>query len=210
MLRRWLIAKKDLRRRIIKINLVVDVGFADVSKYQPLKERCSPYEIISDAKIAIVYIAKINDVLSYYGRWYIASLNNFLKNTNRAIVDIVKELGYNAVGLIDERLDKDLIGKISFRQFAVLAGLGSIGLNRCLIHPRYGPRILIGVVLTNLPIKPDEPYKQQLCTYCETCLKSCPVKAISYETFDRFKCKNRRKIIGKGCGSPCIFQCPLP
>jgi len=203
------IDKGLLRRKLLDIELVCEVGFADVKKYKRVANKLTPYDFMPNVKVAIVYLAKINDVLSRYGKWYIVSLNNFLKKTNDKIIKLVKSLGYKAKGIIDERLTDDLIGRISFRQLAVLAGLGSIGLNGCLITPRYGPRVVIGVVLSDLEILPDEPFKGQLCTLCMTCTRLCPVGAISLNGLDRFKCRSRRKVLGRGCGTPCILSCPI-
>ncbi|MFH1896407.1 MAG: 4Fe-4S binding protein, partial [bacterium] len=103
---------------------------------------------------------------------------------------------------------KTLIGKISFRQLAVLAGLGSIGKSQMLIHKTLGPRCVIGVVLTNAEIKLDTPQKTDLCIDCGVCEKMCPTKALD-KNYDRWECKNRRKILKRGCGIPCVELCPI-
>lgn len=201
--------KEIIRREILRIDIVKDVGFADVTEYQIVQDGGTPFEYLSDAKTAIVYVAKMDEVINKFGRWYVASLNNFLKQTNEKVVTILKKHGLYCRGIIDERISSNLRGKISFRQLAVLAGLGSIGKNTCLLHPRYGPNVLIGVVLAKAYVPHDNPSDKEFCLNCDICQSKCPVKAIDNNFFDGWKCKNRRKILGKGCGTLCITNCPV-
>jgi epoxyqueuosine reductase QueG len=201
--------RETIRREISTIELIKDVGFADIHKYQRVEGGSTPLEYLPDAKTAVVYIAKMDEVVRTFGKWYVASLNNFLKQTNGKVAGILEKHGLYGRGIIDERITSRLIGKVSFRQLAVLAGLGTIGRNTCLLHPKYGPNVLIGTVLTNSYIPPDEPLSRELCLDCGICIDKCPVKAISRSSFDRWKCKNRRKILGRGCGIQCIVCCPV-
>src|SRR3972149_5610001 len=41
-----------------------------------------------------------------------------------------------------------LMGDLSFRHAAVMAGLGEIGLNQLLVTPQYGPRVWLQAVIT--------------------------------------------------------------
>jgi len=198
-----------LKNKLLKIKLVRDIGIADVSKYKKLPRRVNLSDYLIDVKSAIVYIAKINDIIDKYGKWYIVSLNNFLKQTNQKIVTILDKYRIKAIGIIDEHLNKDLIGKVSFRYLAVLAGLGTIGINSCLIHPIYGPNVLIGIVLVNEVFPYDGPFNGEVCLKCDLCINNCPVQAIHNDHFDKWTCKNRRKILGKGCGTPCLAGCPI-
>lgn len=201
--------KQALEHEIRTLPLIKDVGVADVSSYKQIPGGSTPYEFLHDAKTALVYVAKTEDVLHTYGKWYVVSLNHFLKQTNDRIITVLKRHGLHGRGVIDEGTKGDLIGKISFRQLAVLAGLGTIGKNTCLLHPVYGPKVVIGVVLTNSQIQNDDPLDTELCLDCALCLRKCLTGAIRNDCFDRYVCKNRRKLLGKGCGTPCIDLCPV-
>ena len=201
--------KAIIKREILALDLVRDVGFADVSQYRKVPGGSTPYEFLSDAKTALVYIALMDDIINTYGTWYVVSLNNFLKKTNDRIVALLRNHTVYSRGVIDERITDNLTGKISFRQLAVLAGLGTIGKNACLLHPVYGPNVAIGVVLTDSLIPHDTPLDKEICLHCDICVKECQTKAIKDDFFDRYTCKNRRKILGKGCGTPCIRCCPV-
>jgi epoxyqueuosine reductase len=185
------------------------VGFADVKKYQRIEGGLSPLEIFPKAKTAIVYLFQLEKLTKEYGHWYVVSLNNFVSSTNKKLIEFLASKRYMAVGINENEYDrKTLVGKVSFRQLAVLAGLGSIGLNQMLLTPKFGPRIVIGAVFTDASIKPDQPFWEDLCTQYGICKNGCPTGAID-KTFSRFKCKNRRKILGTGCGIPCVDLCPI-
>lgn len=64
---------------------------------------------------------------------------------------------------------------------AIDAGLGELGRNGLLITPRFGPRVRIAKVLTDLPLIPDKPAEfgaAEFCDICGICAEQCPSKAI--------------------------------
>ena len=186
-----------------------DVGFADVSKYKKIPGGSTPKNIFPEADIAIVYLYKLKKLREKYGHWYIVSLNNHLSKTNKKSISFLEKKRFRGVGVSENLYDRQtLIGKVSFRQLAVLAGLGSIGENQMLIHPKLGARAVIGIVFTDTPVKPDKPFTKNLCTQCDACKTVCPTGAIN-KKYDRFRCKNRRKILGRSCGIACIKACPI-
>lgn len=72
-------------------------------------------------------------------------------------------------------------GSLLLRQAAVRAGLGSLGLNMMLLTPRFGPRLFLAGVLTDLDCEPDAPCEDELCLgleACGRCAKICPEEAI--------------------------------
>lgn len=75
-------------------------------------------------------------------------------------------------------LGKDqLVGNLSHKAVARLAGLGWIGKSLLLIHPIWGPRMRWGTILTDMPLIPDNPLPNQ-CGSCIICTAACPVHAI--------------------------------
>lgn len=69
---------------------------------------------------------------------------------------------------------------LHLRICAYLAGLGEIGYSKMLITPEFGPRLRIGVVLTEMELEPDPIYDgPQLCNRCMACVRNCPGNCIS-------------------------------
>ncbi len=102
------------------------------------------------------------------------------------------------------------------------AGLGEIGRHGLLITKKYGPRVRLGVVTTDLPLVSDSPHPfgiPEFCRICNRCSASCPGKAIpSGERTEidgvlRWKisdtaCHQRWRMLGTDCGI-CLASCPF-
>jgi len=75
------------------------------------------------------------------------------------------------------------------RELAVLSGLGWIGKSSMLISPTLGPNVLLGGVLTDLLLVPDDPFPYDWCGRCDLCVRSCPTGAILEDrTVDANRC----------------------
>lgn len=71
-------------------------------------------------------------------------------------------------------------GPLVERSAAVAAGLGWIGKNTCLIHQQLGSWLLLGVIVTSLPIATGEAPQlaADRCGSCTRCIDACPTQAL--------------------------------
>ena len=104
---------------------------------------------------------------------------------------------------------------------AVLAGLGFVGKSGLFLSERYGSKIRLATVVTDMPLTAKNPIIVNGCGECSACVKACPAGAIFGElpttdgqrNFDAEKCseymKKHFQDIGRGsvCGL-CIKACP--
>ena len=85
--------------------------------------------------------------------------------------------------IVDE---SNLLGSISHKAVARLAGIGWQGKSLLIVSPQYGPRIRLSTLLTDMPLTFDKPLKNR-CGTCNECAKACPASAIkNIRTADRY------------------------
>jgi ferredoxin len=64
---------------------------------------------------------------------------------------------------------------ISLRIAGFLCGLGEIGYSKMLLTPEFGPRVRIGIIITELELEPDPIMEPgTLCNRCMACVRECP------------------------------------
>jgi ferredoxin len=92
------------------------------------------------------------------------------------------------------------IWEIAHKTVAVEAGLGHMGINRNVIHPRFGNFVLLDTLLIDAEFDAyDAPLDYNPCADCNLCVAACPVGAISRtDDFDFFACLNHnyREFLG--------------
>ncbi|MBN1429534.1 MAG: tRNA epoxyqueuosine(34) reductase QueG [Anaerolineae bacterium] len=70
-------------------------------------------------------------------------------------------------------------GAILERSHAEQAGLGFVGKNTMLIHPRRGSFFFLGEIVTDIELVYDEPPDMPECGNCTRCLSACPTQAFT-------------------------------
>lgn len=92
------------------------------------------------------------------------------------IAQRIREMGFDACAHIDGNYQ--VICPLVARD----AGLGEIGRMGLLMTPKYGPRVRIGVVTTNMELEADHYKKEHsvldFCRICKKCAECCPGNSI--------------------------------
>ena len=73
------------------------------------------------------------------------------------------------------------------RELATRAGLGWIGKNTMLIHPKHGSWFLLGELFLSLALPADPPQLDR-CGTCTRCIEACPTDALSPYQMNAGKC----------------------
>jgi epoxyqueuosine reductase len=80
-------------------------------------------------------------------------------------------------------------GPILERDLAQRAGLGWVGKNSCLIHPKQGSYFFLSEIFLDLALEPDMPFVTDHCGTCTRCITACPTDCIlPNRTLDATRC----------------------
>lgn len=102
-----------------------------------------------------------------------ADYHDIMKARLDALATLVQEVGGEGVRtrpFVDS-------SPLPERAAAVRAGLGFVGKNTNLLTAQSGSWLLLGALLTTLPLDPDEPVVKD-CGQCRLCLDACPTGAL--------------------------------
>lgn len=114
-----------------------------------------------------------------------ADYHDVLPARMKELVQFIEE---QAGGPVKNRLYTDT-GPILERDLAQRAGIGWIGKNTCLIHPKQGSYFFISEILLDLELEPDPPFVTDHCGACTRCIEACPTQCILPDrTLDATRC----------------------
>ena len=196
-----------------------------VAEIGPLKDRFllsaaeldgMDYGISMAVLLSPAVLAGIQDRPSLIYKWHYRQANNLLDKIAFLVTQDIVEQGFRALPIpASQIVDWDTQrGAVSHRIVGEAAGLGWRGRNNLLVNARYGSRLRLVSVLTDLPLRTDPPV-EDACGSCKRCIKVCPAGALGNDSdaYDLEKCltclKEFAKMRGIGqliCGV-CVKAC---
>jgi epoxyqueuosine reductase QueG len=197
--------RSDLKSEVVKFlkeRGAHKVGVANpFFGFEQAVKSCRPLDLMKNAKSVIVFAVYIDG--DYYRTVKIegrAAQDDRIGNIFRdwlafELAEFMKAKGFNAL-VPSGHFDRDRkIAAFSFKLAAHEAGVGVFGKSGVIITPEYGPRVNIGVVITDAFIEPNEKLIFTPCQNCHICASVCPANAIRDDldpplSHNRDKCVN--------------------
>jgi epoxyqueuosine reductase len=156
-----------------------DVGIAAFKPEWVYEDRPAP-----QGKWAIVMAFKQsyeNMATAPHEKAYIEVMNQYGRagDTAKHLANWIRERGHFAAAKTGPNTEDVLMIPA-----AIQAGMGELGKHGSIIHPKFGANFRLSMVLTDLPLEPDEPVVfggDLFCASCQVCSNACPPDAIFRE-----------------------------
>ncbi|CAN5596801.1 hypothetical protein BH10ACT1_BH10ACT1_17620 [soil metagenome] len=190
----------ELRRLCLEAG-ADDVGFVEVDRSAIADEAPPARRLFASVRTYVVLVRTTNpDAVRSVSR---AVANVAWKANHERLVDtaanVLSALGHQGVRGVSVPIGFPMDPEhepgarpweLAVKPIAVEAGLGHMGVNRNVIHPKLGNFVLIDVVLIDAEVdRYDHPLDFNPCHGCNLCVAACPVGAVSRtEDFDFFAC----------------------
>jgi epoxyqueuosine reductase len=217
--------KEIVKGAVFKLGADV-CGIADIGRFKDAPDGFHPADILPEARSVIIFgrqflkgVFKVKSNVPYT-----LVRNNLIQKMDEIAMNL--SLGIEAEGFLavpvpssapydywdEER--KHGRGIMSLKHAAQLAGLGNIGKNTLLINKKFGNRLWLGAVITDMELDPD-PLTKSLCPEsCRICIEACPQGALNGITIDQKRCREISFTVTEGgemilsCNI-CRKECPF-
>lgn len=149
---------------------------------------------------------------------YVETERKYLEVGKIALIvsEFIRRMGYPARAHIAGSNYQAMLAPMGWK-----AGLGEIGRIGILITEKYGPRVRLGLVTTDLPLSANASKVfgvQDFCQKCQKCADNCPAQAIPHGdkkeengalkwVINREACYQFWRKAGTDCAM-CIYVCP--
>lgn len=208
---------------------VSDFGFCNIADYKngtlladyPGSENLN-YAVSVVIKLSDAVVNGITDAPTHTYFHHYRTVNTHIDNVLLKLGMFVESKGYRYIPIAASQSINGMQGLFCHKTAARLSGLGGIGKSGLFISKKYGPRVRLGTLVTDMPFEVAKAFDENICGNCRKCVLACPATAISDTPFsedtplcglDRRMCsdfmKNKFKMIGRGavCGV-CMRVCP--
>lgn len=191
-----------------------------------------PVKELPDSVFAVSIAVKLSDAVlntidgapSFVYFQHYRTANALLDSIAFRLAREIEKAGFSALPVAaSQSLGKNnpYCGITSHKTAAVLSGLGFVGKSGLFLSEKYGSKVRLATVITDMPLTNELPIIENGCGDCRLCQTACPAGAIfgtpptadGERNFDPEKCsrymKEHFQDIGRGsvCGI-CIKVCP--
>jgi hypothetical protein len=132
--------------------------------------------------------ARVDDMLVFVHRWYSRDFDPFAFARAKVLLSrltrSVQRAGYAA-----EPLDP-LSPRVNLPRLAAQAGLGTLSPFGLLVHPVFGPRLILTGLRTDHPLAPTPRWNGPGCNDCLTCLEVCPQEPLRSGVVELGSCQS--------------------
>ncbi len=177
-----------------------DVGLVDMDRESLQKEREGMLYVypLTRSIISVIVVNNRENIQSparYVANEEFHHTGDKISSVAREILRRLNQLGIRGVVVnkgwpmaLDRYPGK--IWDVSHKIMAVEAGLGHMGMNRLVLHPKYGSCIQLESILINGVLSEyDRPLEENPCIKCNLCAAVCPTGAITKgQPFDFMAC----------------------
>lgn len=166
-----------------------DVGLVEINRPELGEYRADILEIFPQTQTLVSFVRRLNPENIRCISQAVRDLE-FIRTQKEAdgiarkITQVLAQKGVGALNYacgFPMDLDKwpGKMWPVSHKPIAVAAGLGHLGNNRNLLHPRFGNFILLDTVLVDRETSAyDSPLDYNPCIECKLCAAVCPVGAV--------------------------------
>lgn len=217
----------DLKEYILSLGCS-DVGFCSIAgaKAGTLldtypESRGLNYAVSIVIKLSDAVIDGITDAPTHAYFHHYRTVNTHIDNVLLQAGMKIEEMGYRYIPVAASQSINGLQGLFQHKTAARLSGLGGIGKSGLFISNKFGARVRLGTLITDMPLEVGTPFCGDICGGCRACVMACPAMALENKSFsldnpndtiNRSLCsaymKDAFKHIGRGavCGI-CIKNC---
>lgn len=207
---------------------IYEYGFTKTEYIDKDMSKMLPYAISVVVPLSDYIVDEIDQSPTYAYFQHYRTVNAFIDNSLLKLGLEIARRGYKYLPIAASQSiptsKTPYSALMSHKAAARSAGLGNIGKSALFISKRYGTRVRLGTLLTDMELECEiESEPEDMCKECNICAKNCPAMAISgkaykkgmarEEFFDAKACSEYMKKafqhIGRGavCGI-CMKVCP--
>jgi epoxyqueuosine reductase QueG/putative sterol carrier protein len=167
-----------------------DAGFVEIERQVLSPERDDILRIFPGTRTVVSLVKRANREGARspslpVADWEFSKVHSGLSDSACRIIRRLNAAGVRGVAIppgfpMDMTRWPGKVWEVSHKVVAGEAGVGQMGLNRIVIHPKFGNHIMLDTVLIDARLdRYDRPLTESPCIQCGLCIAVCPVGAIS-------------------------------